>query len=199
MGFGIMQQHPNNTSPRLCGQRPDDSGAGQRYTAIRCELTGSDTARVQIARSGLKSATVADFGLQAAAKAIVLQYPDPFDGTPKEELQEWRLYVLWGTPSNTQFGRDVCKRFPGVDQITASEAMRVARAHGTRPEIYRRLSWIALFELSSPKMAQSVRQAIEAKILAGQSVSASEIRRARGPLKTGRPKLSQPLVLLGGP
>jgi hypothetical protein len=55
------------------------------------------TARLymQIARSGLKSATVADFGLQAAAKAIVLQYPDPFDGTPQEELLEWHLFMLW--------------------------------------------------------------------------------------------------------
>jgi hypothetical protein len=84
-----------------------------------------------------------------------------------------------------QFAHDRRKRFPGVDTITASEAMRVARLYGKRPEIYRRLSWIALFELSSPKMAQSVRRALEAKILAGQSVTASQIRKARGRLKGG--------------
>jgi hypothetical protein len=84
-----------------------------------------------------------------------------------------------------QFGREVRRRFPGVDQVTASEAMKVARAYGTWPEIYRRLSWIALFELSSPKMAQSVRQALEAKVIAGESVTAAQIRKARGRLKGG--------------
>src|ERR1019366_8301019 len=77
---------------------------------------------------------------------------------------------------NKQFGRDRRRRYPDVDSIAASESMKVARAYGARPEIYRRLSWIALFELSSPKMAQSARQAIEAKILAGQAVTAPQIR-----------------------
>ena len=88
-------------------------------------------------------------------------------------------------PCNKQFARDVRKQFPGVDTITASEAMRVARLYGKRPEIYRRLSWIALFELASPKMSPEVRQTFEAKILAGKSVTASAIRKARGPLKGG--------------
>ena len=86
---------------------------------------------------------------------------------------------------NKQFGRDRRRRYPDVDSIAASESMKVARAYGARPEIYRRLSWIALFELSSPKMAQSARQSIEAKILAGQAVTAPQIRKARGPLKGG--------------
>jgi hypothetical protein len=98
------------------------------------------------------------------------------------------LAVRSSISGNTQFGRQVRKRFPGVDQITASGSMKVARAYGARPEIYRRLSWIALFELSSPKMSPSVRQAIEAEILAGKSVSATEIRRVRGRLKPGSPK-----------
>jgi hypothetical protein len=101
------------------------------------------------------------------------------------ELGVALLVLRAATPSNTQFGRDVRRRFPGVDQITASEAMKVARAYGTRPEIYRRLSWIALFELSSPKMAPSMRQALEARILAGESVTAPQIRKARGRLRGG--------------
>lgn len=96
------------------------------------------------------------------------------------------LALRAATPSNTRFG-EMRARF-GVDQITASEAMKVARAYGTRPEIYRRLSWIALFELSSPKMSPAVRQTIEAQILAGQSVTAPQIRRARGRLRPGSPK-----------
>jgi hypothetical protein len=107
------------------------------------------------------------------------------------ELGVALLAIRASIPGNTEFGRQVRKRFPGVDQITASESMKVARAYGARPEIYRRLSWIALFELSSPKMAPSVRQALEAKILAGQPVTALQIRRARGRLKGGSPKRGQ--------
>jgi hypothetical protein len=114
------------------------------------------------------------------------------------ELGKALLALRAATTSNTQFGRDVRQRFPGVDQITASEAMKVARVYGTRPEIYGRLSWIALFELSSPKMAQSVRKALEAKILAGETVTASQIRKARGRLKGGclRRKTDRPAVRL---
>jgi Protein of unknown function (DUF3102) len=74
-----------------------DHGGWLPWLREHCALADR-TARLymQIARSGLKSAMVADLGLQAAAKAIVLQYPDPFDGTPSEELHEWRLYLLWG-------------------------------------------------------------------------------------------------------
>jgi hypothetical protein len=66
--------------------------------------------------------------------------------------------------------------------------MRVARHYAERPEIWRSVSWRTLVELSSPQMSQSVRQAFESKILAGQSISAPEIRQARGPLKGGSPK-----------
>ena len=101
------------------------------------------------------------------------------------ELGTALLALRDATPCNKKFGRDVRKRFPGVDQVTASEAMKVARVYGTRPEIYRRLSWIALFELSSPKMSQSVRAALEAKVMAGESVTGPQIRKARGRLKGG--------------
>jgi hypothetical protein len=75
------------------------------------------------------------------------------------------------TPSKTWFGQRARAQF-NVDQLHASKAMRVARLYADRPEIYRAASWVTLVELSSPKMSQSVRQAIEAKILAGQAVSA---------------------------
>jgi hypothetical protein len=101
------------------------------------------------------------------------------------ELGMALLALRDGTPSNKQFSRDVRKRFPGFDQVTAIEAMKVARVYGTRPEIYRLSSWNALFELSSPKMSRSVRAALEAKIIAGESVTAPQIRKARGRLKGG--------------
>jgi hypothetical protein len=89
--------------------------------------------------------------------------------------------------SNRAYGAQVRARFD-IDAATAVDCARVAKAFATRPEIYRAVSWITLIELASPKMSPAVRQALEAKILAGQSVTAREIRKARGPLKGGSPK-----------
>jgi hypothetical protein len=89
--------------------------------------------------------------------------------------------------SNCAFGRQVRRRFE-VDAQHSCEVMKVARAFGTRPEIYRRLSWEGLLQLSSPTMPAPVRQRLEARILAGEKIVASDIVRARGTLKTGRPR-----------
>jgi hypothetical protein len=97
------------------------------------------------------------------------------------------LALRAATPSNTRFGRELRARFD-VDQKTASQAMRVARLYATRSEIYRAVSWRTLLELSSPKMSPAVRRALEAKVLAGQSITALQIRRARGRLRGGSPK-----------
>jgi hypothetical protein len=98
-------------------------------------------------------------------------------------------------PGNTEFGRQVRKRFPGVDQNLASDCLRVARLYASRPQIWRALSWIALVELSSPKMSQSVRKALEVKVMAGESITAPQIRKARGRLKGGclKRKAAQPV------
>jgi len=92
---------------------------------------------------------------------------------------------------NKKFGREVRRRFPDVDHITVSRTIRVTRLYAGRPEIWRAASWRTLIELASPKMAPSMRQALEAKILAGQPVTALQIRRARGRLKGGSPKRGQ--------
>jgi hypothetical protein len=34
-------------------------------------------------------------GLNAATKAITLEYPDPFADDPEEALQEWSIWSLW--------------------------------------------------------------------------------------------------------
>ncbi len=50
---------------------------------------------MKIAGLGLKSATVAVLGLNAAAKTIMLQYPDPFADDPEEVLTEWDIFALF--------------------------------------------------------------------------------------------------------
>lgn len=50
---------------------------------------------MRVARSGATSAIVADLGLQAAAKAIILRMPDPFAESPETELVEWSLFTLF--------------------------------------------------------------------------------------------------------
>ena len=49
---------------------------------------------MRIAASGATPEIVANLGLQATAKAIILEFPDPFADMPEPELQEWRLFVL---------------------------------------------------------------------------------------------------------
>jgi hypothetical protein len=90
------------------------------------------------------------------------------------------------TPANCAFGRLVRKQFD-LDQASATEAMRVARLYGRRWEITSRLSWAALVELSL-SIPQLLRRELEANIIAGKRIGAPEIRRARGRLKSGRPK-----------
>ena len=96
------------------------------------------------------------------------------------QLLELRSRATW----NNEFGR--LRRKLGVESVTAQEALRVARVHGQRPEIYRRLSWQALVELSSPHLSAEVRTEIEAKIIAGDRFSHTQIR-ARRPLRRGPP------------
>ena len=79
---------------------------------------------------------------------------------------------------NCAFGRQVRRRFD-IDAQHACEVMKVARAYGTRPEIFTRLSWNALVLLSSQAMPASVRQNLEARILAGESIGGPDIHRAR--------------------
>jgi hypothetical protein len=81
----------------------------------------------------------------------------------------------------------VRKRFD-IDQVSATQAMRVARflwwAVGNH---FPAVMGCAL-ELASPSLPALIRRELEARIIAGECVGASEIRRARGKLKTGRPK-----------
>lgn len=80
--------------------------------------------------------------------------------------------------SNRAFGRAVRSQFD-VDPMHAVECKRAARAYGDRPDIYCRLSWNALVLLSSPTLPARARQHLEARILAGEKIVATDIIRAR--------------------
>jgi hypothetical protein len=72
------------------------------------------------------------------------------------------------------------KHFGDVDPVLATEATRVARMYGQCPEVYRRASWRALVELSSPSLSTSARQRFEAVIRAGKNIKGPQIACARG-------------------
>jgi hypothetical protein len=63
--------------------------------------------------------------------------------------------------------------------------MHVARRYADRADVYRRVSWNALVELSALNLPDSARQAFERRILDGESVKLKEIARVRVPGKIG--------------
>jgi hypothetical protein len=91
----------------------------------------------------------------------------------------WSCWLCDQGPKwNNAFGRLRRKLYPDVDPLAAAEAIRVARLYGQRPEIYRRLSWQALVELSSVSLSPQARAQFEAKIIAGESVNGAQIASA---------------------
>jgi hypothetical protein len=80
------------------------------------------------------------------------------------------------------------KHFGDVEPMLAIEATRVARVFGRRPDIYRRMSWQALVELSSPSLSAPARLRFETAIIAGKDIKVPQIKRARGRLPSGRPR-----------
>jgi hypothetical protein len=79
-----------------------------------------------------------------------------------------------------------------VDTQTGVELMRVSRAFGQRPDVYRRLSWQGLVELSAASMPWNIRRRLETAIMTGTKMTAVQIRRARlaHAAKRGQPALS---------
>ena len=59
-------------------------------------------------------------------------------------------------------------------------------------EIITRLSWDCLVRLSSPSMPAMARQAIEARVIAGENIVASDIVRARQAAHASRKPADQP-------
>lgn len=79
---------------------------------------------------------------------------------------------------NCAFGRQVRRQFE-IDAQHCCELMRVARAYGSKPEVYTRLSWHSLVLLSRASMPASVRQGLESRITAGEKIVQSDIGAAR--------------------
>jgi hypothetical protein len=97
-----------------------------------------------------------------------------------------KLLALRSTnKSNCTFGRAVRRQFD-IDGQHACEVMKVARVYGAKPEIYTRLSWNALVTLASPTVPAAARDALKRRIIAGERISAPEIRAARGMFKAGK-------------
>jgi hypothetical protein len=80
----------------------------------------------------------------------------------------------------------------GIDDKHAARCERVARMYAAKPEITERLTWAALAELALP-MPDDTREKLEARILAGQRLEATEIRRARGSCRQLRPRQRSPV------
>lgn len=123
---------------------------------------------------------------KAAAKPAAKPEPKPprsltrVPGVEKNIHLGLELLSLRSTiKGNAAFGHAVRHRFD-VDGQHACEVMKVARAYGTRPEIFTRLSWNALLYLASPALPAAAREALERRIVAGERVGAPEIRAARG-------------------
>jgi hypothetical protein len=95
---------------------------------------------------------------------------------------------------NNDFSAMRKRHFGDVDPVLASETTRVARIYGSRPDIFRRASWRALVELSSPSLSTTTRQRFEAAIRAGKDIKGPQIARARGPLPSGRPRRNAPMM-----
>jgi len=57
--------------------------------------------------------------------------------------------------------------------------MRVARLYGDRPEIFGKVGWRVLEQLTSSMTSGAQRRKFEARILAGERVNGADIIRAR--------------------
>jgi hypothetical protein len=79
------------------------------------------------------------------------------------------------------FKRSAYRRFKvDAQSPLAYRAMAAAALYAARPEITSRLSWNALWALSAPSLPPAIRKDLEARIIAGQSVTETDIDRARG-------------------
>jgi hypothetical protein len=83
------------------------------------------------------------------------------------------------TPCNRKFGMIVRRQFDLHDPNEVAKMVRVARAFGSRPEIYTAIGWRALVELASTTTPEALREKLEARILDGERISGTEVIRAR--------------------
>ena len=87
---------------------------------------------------------------------------------------------------NNDFGQLRKKHFGGVEPKLAMQATSVAKVYGAKPEIYRRVSWQALVELSAPSLSAAARLRFESAVIEGKEITGIQIKRARGRRPNGR-------------
>jgi hypothetical protein len=79
-----------------------------------------------------------------------------------------------------------------IEPKLAMQAASVAKVYAQRPEIYRQVSWQALVDLSSPSLSMAARMRFEAAIIFGKHIDGRQVKRARGRLRSGRPRQERP-------
>ena len=125
---------------------------------------------MRIANSGLKSATIADLGLAAAAKAIVLNLPDPWADIPADELKEWNLFYLWlvkhasfqtkGAASHVSWLQRQGWTAPTEWMGEAGERCRKAYGMRTMPARLRK-SWFAYLAENTDRSLSEIESEVE--------------------------------------
>jgi hypothetical protein len=76
----------------------------------------------------------------------------------------------------------------GVDSTTGSYLTAVARLYSDRPEIFGATRWSTLCAMASPSLPAAAREMFERRIMAGERLGLSDVRRACGKRQSGRPK-----------
>ncbi|MGY3619375.1 hypothetical protein [Bradyrhizobium sp. USDA 10063] len=123
---------------------------------------------------------------EAAKAAIAKRRTDAIEA--KVELGRQLAALRDATPNNKRFGNLVRKQFDIHDSLFVGEVQRVARRYGDRPDVTGRVrNWHVLVALASPYLQESGRREFEAKIAAGEKVTAKSIAAAAGPRKNSRP------------
>lgn len=110
-------------------------GLWGRWLKEHCGGISERTAQLymQIAGLGLEPEMIADMGLKAAAKAIVIRTPDynPFFHCTPEDQRQWHLYVAYGVPWGAVEWL-LNKQFVNPDEWVGPEGARWRRAWGLR-------------------------------------------------------------------
>jgi hypothetical protein len=134
-----------------------------------------------------------------AAKPVKVKPPKPPASVTRIPVIEKRialgvklLELKAKSRRNNDFSELRKRHFGDVEPKLAMQATSVAKVYGAKPEIYRRVSWQALVELSAPSLSAAARLRFESAVIEGKEITGIQIKRARGRRPNGRPRQSRP-------